>query len=97
MHLTFLPRAKADLIEIGDYIAQDNPERARSFVQELVKHCQTLEAFPQQGTARDDVRPGFRSLIFGHYVIFYHITDTVEIVRVLHSARDMDSFDDLDR
>lgn len=33
--LIILPAAMADLIEIGDFIAQDNPARALSFVAEI--------------------------------------------------------------
>ena len=33
--LVILPAARADLIEIGDFIAQDNPGRALSFLAEL--------------------------------------------------------------
>ena len=34
--------ARADLIAIGDYIAQDNPLRALSFVDELEIRCTAL-------------------------------------------------------
>jgi toxin ParE1/3/4 len=37
--LVFSPRAEADLEEIGDYIARDNPARAISFLDELRAHC----------------------------------------------------------
>lgn len=33
--LVILPAARADLIEIGDFIAHDNPARAASFVAEI--------------------------------------------------------------
>jgi toxin ParE1/3/4 len=33
--LVILPGARRDLIEIGDYIALDNPRRAVSFVAEI--------------------------------------------------------------
>ena len=33
--LVILPAARADLIEIGDFIALDNPERAASFIAEI--------------------------------------------------------------
>lgn len=35
MRMIVLPAAKADLIEIGDYIAVDNPARAMSFIAEI--------------------------------------------------------------
>jgi len=38
MKLLITPLAAFDLEEIGDYIAQDNPFRAASFVAELRAH-----------------------------------------------------------
>lgn len=46
------PLARRDLLEIGDYIARDNPRRALSFVEELTRHCLALAAHPGLGTAR---------------------------------------------
>lgn len=39
MRLLITPLAVFDLEEIGDYIAQDNPIRAGTFVAELRAHC----------------------------------------------------------
>ena len=35
MEVTFTPLAEADLIDISLYIAQDNPERALTFTDEI--------------------------------------------------------------
>lgn len=44
------------------------------------------------GRLRDELTEGLRSFPVGRYVIFYRIVqDGVEIVRVLHGARDLDS------
>ena len=40
MRLLITPLAAVDLEEIGDYIAQDNPVRAGTFVVELRAHCE---------------------------------------------------------
>jgi plasmid stabilization system protein ParE len=40
--------AKLDLIGIGDYIGPHNPERAASFVEELLDHCQALAELPRR-------------------------------------------------
>ena len=39
MRLFVTPLAEQDLEEIGDYIAQDNPKRAVSFIMELHEQC----------------------------------------------------------
>ena len=88
--LRFSERARYDLIEIGDFIARDNPTAAAQFVSELEQRCLLLAARPLAGRARDELISGLRSMPQGRSVIFYRlIEDVVEIVRVLHSARDL--------
>ena len=42
------------------------------------------------GRQREELQPGIRSLAFRRYIIFYRrVSCTVEIVRVLHGARDL--------
>jgi toxin ParE1/3/4 len=81
--------ADSDLLEIWLYIAQDNITAADRLLERLEQRCDRLEASPMLGSKRDDLLPGMRYLIEGSYVIFYRIhQDTVEILRVLHGARD---------
>ena len=42
MQLLITPLAAFDLEEIGDYIAQDNPIHAGTFVAELRAHCEKI-------------------------------------------------------
>jgi toxin ParE1/3/4 len=52
----------------------------------------TLARRPQLGRTRPELASGLRSFPVGRYVIFYMPTPKgVEIVRVLHGARDADS------
>ncbi len=51
--------------EILDYIALDNPDRAESFVDEIIDGCLEIPAFPEAGTARPDVADGARSIVHG--------------------------------
>lgn len=39
-------QAEADLERIGDYIAEDNPQRTASFIQELLERCERLAETP---------------------------------------------------
>lgn len=88
--LVILPAARADLIEIGDFIAQDNPGRALSFLAEIEAKMQEASERPESFPGRDDVHAGLRSARHGRYLIFFHNTDDeVQIVRVLHGARDL--------
>jgi toxin ParE1/3/4 len=89
--LEFSPEATADLADIGDYIARDNPKRARSFVDELEVRCADLMEYPDMGRARPELASGLRSKPHGRYIIFYTPgDDMVRIERILHGARDVE-------
>jgi len=50
------------------------------------------------GRARVELAPGVRSLPFGRYVIFYlPLHDGIDVVRVLHSARDIEAIFEMDQ
>ncbi|HVX73858.1 MAG TPA: type II toxin-antitoxin system RelE/ParE family toxin [Devosia sp.] len=90
MRVTITDLAKADLSEIGDFILEDNPLRAESFVYELLDRCRGLAEYPQRypviGTWHGRQ---LRRCAFGRYLIFYSVLeDEVEINHVVHSARD---------
>ena len=88
--LVILPAAQADLIEIGDFIAQDNPERALSFLAVIEAKVHQAAERPESFPARDDVRKGLRSARHGRYLIFFlDAGPEVQVVRVLHGARDL--------
>jgi toxin ParE1/3/4 len=63
--------ARADLDQIGDFIAQDNPRRAASFVGELLDRCRRLadtpRAFPLVPRYENT---GVRRRLHGEYLIF---------------------------
>jgi toxin ParE1/3/4 len=97
MNIVFSPVALADLLEIGAYIARDNPTRALRFVDELETHCQQLGQAPGIGVQRPDLAEGIRMRVQGHDLIFdREDLDCVRIDQVLHSARDI-APDDLKR
>lgn len=78
----------ADLEDIGDYIAQDSPLRAREFVSELLDHCERLADFPMSAPQREDVSPGIRAASHGQYLIFYHVAEgALRIERILQGNR----------
>jgi toxin ParE1/3/4 len=84
------PEAECDLDEIWWYIAQDNPCNADSFLDRIQERFISLADFPQQGTGRDELKTGLRSQPLGNYLIFYFpLNDGIEVVRVLHGARDI--------
>ena len=86
------PRARADLAEIWSYIADDSEARADAFVEAIDRKVHALAGRPNMGRARDELAEGLRSFSVGRYVIFYRaLSNGVDIVRVLHGARDLDA------
>jgi toxin ParE1/3/4 len=90
--LRISPRAGADLIEIWSYIADDSVANADAFIDRLYETLQVLGRQPGSGRRREELAPGMQSFPYGRYVIFYRAaTDGIEIVRILHGARDFES------
>jgi toxin ParE1/3/4 len=92
MKVVIAEAAWDDMLHIGQNIQEDNPGRAESFVSELYDRCQALgthpRAFPLLPGREDS---GIRRCVCGNYLIFYRTADTaVEVLRVIHGARDYD-------
>lgn len=84
--------AEADLEGIGDRIAERNAKRAVTYVQELKDLCGRIGEFPHAGPPRPQWGEGIRIALHGRYVIVYRVRDeTVQIIRVVHGARDLDA------
>jgi len=56
--LRFTESAERDLIEIGNFIARDNPTNAARFVERVEEHCQLLASYPLIGRVREELVPG---------------------------------------
>jgi len=86
------PEARADLSEIWNYYAgRAGRQRADKIVRQIDDALRLIEDHPFAGRARDEIRPGLRSIASRPYVIFYRMRDDVaEIVRILHGRRDLD-------
>jgi toxin ParE1/3/4 len=82
--------AEANLEVIGNEIAKDNPERAVSFVRELLQSCEGLAEFPERFplVARYETK-GVRRRLHGNYLIFYRVeAEQVVVLNILHGAQD---------
>ena len=88
---TFSQDAEADLLDIAEFIARDNPIAAREWVDAVRQRCHLLSQHPLMGESR----PGFgvagcRSISVGLYVIFFRPSASgVEIARTLYGSRDL--------
>src|SRR5712692_6274164 len=86
------PRASEDLAEIWAYIAQDSVRHADRFAVLIDDHFRALARRPYMGRSRSELAPDLRCFPVGQYVIFYvALPKDVEIVRVQHGARYIES------
>jgi len=84
------PQALADLAEIWAYIAEDSLEHADAFSDRIDRAFEALAGKPKMGRARPELAAGVRSFPVGRYVVFYlPRARGIEVIRVLHGARDL--------
>jgi plasmid stabilization system protein ParE len=80
-----------DLEAIVTFIAEDNPERARTFGNELIDRALSLTTFPERGRVVPEIgEPAVREIIHGSYRIIYEIFSgpgSVFVLRFWHGAR----------
>ncbi len=86
------PQAIQDFDDIWFYIAQDNPPAADCFIDLLLEKALALSMDPLIGRARPDLAPDLRSFPVKAYMLYYRpISDGIELVRILHSSRDVEA------
>jgi toxin ParE1/3/4 len=83
------PAAEIDLIEIWLNIANDSPLAADRFLNTIGERILQLPTFPESGPRRPDIGDEVRALT-GNYLVLYRLAEQyIEIVRVVHGARDV--------
>jgi toxin ParE1/3/4 len=88
-HFRFSSAAQTDLREIWAYVAKDRPVAADGLIDTFYQKFRLAAANPDSGESRDDLSPGLRVFSVGDYVVgFRKVPQGVEIVRVVHGARD---------
>jgi plasmid stabilization system protein ParE len=81
---------EGDLDAIADYIAQDNPTRAVSFIREIGAQILVVGQNPLLYQLRPEIGEGARMAIVGRYVILFRIVaESVRIERVVYGGRDL--------
>jgi len=85
-------RARRDVLEIWQRIADDSEQAADRFIDLLTSYFELLGSNPRAGRRRDELRAGYRSFPVGEYVIFYRVAEPgVRIMHVLHGRRDLEA------
>lgn len=92
MKVLFSAEADADLATIRSFISLGSQRRAESFVREIVEACLAIVDVPLGWPILPRYeQAAFRRKTHRRYLIFYRVQpDHVQIVRVLHGARDLD-------
>ena len=86
------PQADAELKGIFDYIANDRPRAAIRVVGKIIKRLESLADHPLSGEAQPKYRVDIRFSTVENYLVVYRpIEPGIEVVRVIHAARDFDA------
>ncbi len=91
-----MPQARADLVEIAAFIAEDNPEAAERFLHAAEAAFSMIASLPSLGRTFRFQSPAAHGMRvwrvegFERYLIVYRAgAARIEIVRVLHGSRDI--------
>jgi toxin ParE1/3/4 len=93
-----MPEVRRDLLELADHISHDNLDAALRFLDAVERMFQFLAMNREVGQLcqfADPESAGLRAWPvegFRNHLVFYRATDDgVDIVRVLHGARDIEA------
>jgi toxin ParE1/3/4 len=89
MRIVWSPLAVDRVSEIAEYIAQDNPDAAESWVETIFSKVEQLRIFPESGRkVPETTNPRIRELLYGQYRIIYRIEENqLSILTVRHGKQ----------
>jgi toxin ParE1/3/4 len=92
LRLVLAPLAEADLDAIAEFIARESPGGAVKMLLRIRAGMTTLLDQPRLGQlVQKPPRTRLRKWTVAPYIVFYRVMDDdLEVVRVLHAARDLD-------
>ncbi len=92
MKTIWAPLAVERLEEEVRFIAQDKPEAARRWAEQLLEHLDRVAEFPRSGRMVPELgREDIREIVHGsHRIIFRIVDDEVRILTIRHVARLLD-------
>ena len=90
MQLEFSRFIEGDLDDIADYIAQDNPIRALSFIKDIRTKFRDIQRSPLIYQLRPEIGETARMATIGNYaILFCAMGEVVRIERVTYGSRDL--------
>ncbi len=92
MKVVWSPLAEARALEAVDHIAQERPQAAAAWLEELLNRVATLDRFAKRGRVVAEIgNAAYRELLHGPYRIIYRVDPTAVVILTLrHSRRDWD-------
>lgn len=86
MRVTIAREARRDIDAICEWVSQDSRAAGNRLIGRLLLAAQALGKYPMRYPLVPEL--ALRKRPCGNYLIFYRVTDSVEVLRILHSARD---------
>lgn len=90
--IRYLPLAVQDLEQMTDYLLRFYPDTAGRTLREIEQKLAMLAEMPEMYEVYA-LRPFYRRMIAGNYVVFYHVNEwqhTIDIYRVLRGSWDVE-------
>ena len=85
-------RAELDLVDILTHLRRHAPRAADRLEATFEEKCRILSQYPQMGRARGELAPDLRSFSVERHLILYRPTaDGIQVIRLVHGARDLPS------
>lgn len=93
--ITWTSEAHRWLVDIFEYIAEENPEAAIRVVSGIYEKAQILRQFPEIGYKYEhESKRNIRILLYGHYRIAYEIADSkgIFVLGVFHGSLKIENY-----
>jgi toxin ParE1/3/4 len=89
--VSWSPQAKADLLEIENYIAKDSLFYSEATVSRIIGSVERLKRFPSSGRIVPELSLSFiREVVLRNYRVVYRLLEhSCEIITVMHSREDL--------
>ena len=85
--------ARQDLLRIGRFTERTWGKAKRNhYLGQLDQAFALIGENDSIGKACDEISPGYRKFPEGCHVIYYRVSDMVEILGILHERTDLDSY-----
>ena len=82
--INYTPEAQQQLDHLDDWITEASADVARRFISAILDHIDGILIFPLAGRARDDVRPGMRTVTFKRRTL-------IAVLGVFHGGQDWEA------